>query len=220
MEGIDEVLAQPAQASQSRPLVSLLTRIERLQGALGDWLLACEAKVHAPEDGKVTSFVWQLDRVRGRLFPYFDVPEVFAPTVDFATHGIAIATSVYWTWALQLSIMADDICHRFSTLRSFDAANGNFTGMTPQHAGPSSAQIADLICRSFGYWMRSSETINEIQICFSFPHRIAWRWYARQGGEFESDTAACAKRSELLRKSGIHGFILEYITDTYYALPP
>lgn len=210
MERLDRVVALPEQSCQGSLLHGLLTQIEQLHLKLGDWLLTCSSRIHKPENGGFVSPIWQLDNVKSRLFPHFDMPKVFAPTVDFATHDLAIATSLYWTFILQLAIMADDVQIKLSSL---GCLRGEYTGPMPAH-------IADMICRSFGYWTSACGTINAFQICWSFPHRVAWRWYARQGRKFETERDLCLGRSELLRKSGLHGFVVEYVVDSFYTLPP
>lgn len=178
-------------------LHDLLSKLQQLDQTLDQWLSSYDGAQKGP--------LYSYSTISPTAEDYF-LPEIHFPNLDTAE-----VTMLYWTYKLELAILSSNIEEQLASRSPPGAIPFN-------HDAP--RRFAHLICRAAKYWIKTPEgSIPGLFICFSFPFRIAWRWFAEQGPAYAQETVACAEISQRVRQQ-LFFKVTEHVIDAMYAPPP
>jgi hypothetical protein len=175
-----------------KALANLRTQAILLDIALDDWTMSYEGDDH---------IYWQTS--------HLDLQnDTLGRSFDFATLAAAEVMMLSWAFKLELAIIVLEVTRSLAVSISCEAR------LLPDKI-LAVKELASMICRSASYWINAQASAPAIYSCFSFPHRIAWKWYASEAS-CDVEVRACARASQCMRKSRLLGRVAEHLVDLLY----
>jgi hypothetical protein len=193
MECFDALQAEDHMLNPSRlkALVTLRTQAMLFDIAIDGWTMTFEGGTHV---------YWEKALHDGD-------DNLFGAPLDFATLASAEVMMLSWAFKLELAIIALEVTRVLAISISCEADL-----LADKYLAVK--ELATMICRAAPYWTCVQASTPAIYSCFSFPHRIAWKWFASED-VCSAETHACAKASRNMR-SRLLGRVAEHLVDRLY----